>query len=303
MTTHFRPYLNVIKRHLCFAALICLFTPAWAQEGNNPVPDIVKVTAKGLGFGGGDVDIQTHVFKPAGSGPFPVMLFSHGRSGDQVERANLKNPLAFGHVRYWLNKGYAVVAPVRVGYGETGGTDRENSGARYDSNGSCTSRPDHANTANAAMRSTQPVLDWIREQSWAQKDRILLEGQSVGGLTTVALCAKNPPGVVGCINFAGGAGGDPKSMGKMCSPELLGQLMAQYGKTTKVPNIWLYAENDMYWGGESPKIWHKDFVLGGSSTELITTPAVPSADGHLLMYRGGAMWSTPLNTWLKKNNF
>ncbi|MBK7502912.1 MAG: hypothetical protein IPI14_09980 [Polaromonas sp.] len=40
------------------------------------------------------------------------------------------------------------------------------------------------------MLSTQPVLQWVREQAWAQKDRILLEGQSVGGLFTVALCAK-----------------------------------------------------------------------------------------------------------------
>ena len=79
--------------------------------------------------------------------------------------------------------------------------------------------------------------------------------------------------------------------------------MAQYGKTTKVPNIWLYAENDMYWGGESPKMWHKDFALGGSATDLVSAGSVPNADGHLLMYRGGAMWSTPLNAWLKKNSF
>lgn len=298
--------MNFLKKCVNLVGMVCLasvLTAVWAQEANNPIPDIVKVTAKGLGFAGGDVAIHTHVFKPAGSGPFPVVLYSHGRSGEQVERANLKHPVAFGHVRYWLNKGYAVVAPVRVGYGDTGGTDRENSGARYDANGNCTSRPEHANTVNPAVRSTQPVLDWVREQAWAKKDRILLEGQSVGGLTTVALCAQNPPGVVGCINFAGGAGGNPKSMGKMCHPELLGQLMAQYGKNTQLPNIWFYAENDMYWGGESPKMWHKDFSQGGSPTELIATPPVPNADGHALLLRGGAMWGVPLNAWLKKNNF
>ena len=274
-----------------------------AQENTNPTPEIVKVSAKGLGAFGGDVDIQTHVFKPNGAGPFPVLLFSHGRSGDQSERANLKNPLAFGHVRYWLNKGYAVVAPVRVGYGETGGADRESASAKYDANGTCTSRPDPANTAKYAVLSTQPVLQWVREQAWAQKDRILLEGQSVGGLTTVALCAQNPPGVVGCINFAGGAGGSPTSKGNMCHPEILGKMMGEYGKTTKLPNIWFYAENDLYWGADSPKQWHKDFAQGGSPTQFIATTPVPNNDGHALLLRGGPLWGVPLNAWLKKNNF
>ncbi|HMS27399.1 MAG TPA: CocE/NonD family hydrolase [Burkholderiaceae bacterium] len=303
MNQHF---FNFIKStlHVIFIFTIAMAAViAHAQENNNPIPEIVKVRAKGLGTFGGDVDIQTHVFKPNGAGPFPVLLFSHGRSGDQSERANLKNPLAFGHVRFWLNKGYAVVAPVRIGYGETGGADREGAGAKYDANGTCISRPDPANTAKYAMLSTEFVLQWVREQAWANKDRILLEGQSVGGLTTIALCAQNPPGVMGCINFAGGAGGSPASKGNMCHPEILGQMMAQYGASTKLPNIWFYAENDMYWGPESPKIWHKNFAEGGSASQFVATNPVPNADGHSLLLRGGTLWSLPLNAWLKKNNF
>ncbi len=30
-------------------------------------------------------------------------------------------PVALGHVRYWLTKGYAVAAPVRPAFGDTGG--------------------------------------------------------------------------------------------------------------------------------------------------------------------------------------
>ena len=79
--------------------------------------------------------------------------------------------------------------------------------------------------------------------------------------------------------------------------------MGEYGKTTKLPNIWFYAENDLYWGADSPKQWHKDFAQGGSPTQFIATTPVPNNDGHALLLRGGPLWSVPLNAWLKKNNF
>ena len=250
---------------------------------------------------GSDAAMVTHVFKPAGSGPYPVLLFSHGRAGDAATRSKLSNPLAFGHVRYWLGKGYAVVAPVRPGYGDTGGSDTESSGSTYNATGDCRGQPDPGRTAKAAMRSTTAALDWVRAQPWAMSNKILLEGQSVGGLTTVAMCASNPLGVVGCINFAGGTGGNPElAPGRMCSPEVTTALMAELGRATKLPNIWLYAENDLYWGSEPPKQWHAAFSQGASPTEFIQTVAVPP-DGHRLLNLGGKLWSEPLNAWLKKN--
>ena len=300
-----------ISRHLLpsmLAALLCVMgahLPVAAQSPPpaDPVPELVKITVPGLGTFGSDAAMVTHVFKPLGAGPFPVLLFSHGRAGDAATRSKLTNPLAFGHVRFWLNKGYAVVAPVRPGYGDTGGSDTEMSGARYNTSGDCTSRPAPGNTARAAVQSATVALNWIRAQPWAMANKILLEGQSVGGLTTVAMCAANPPGVVGCINFAGGTGGDPTlAPGRMCAPEATTELMAELGRTTRLPNIWLYAENDLYWGAEPPRLWHAAFAQGGSPTQFVQTIAVPP-DGHRLLAAGGRLWGDPLNAWLKKNGF
>ena len=54
------------------------------------------------------------------------------------------------------------------------------------------------------------TLEWLQAQDWARHDFIVLEGTSMGGLTAVATAAVDPPGVVGCINFSGGVGGDPQ---------------------------------------------------------------------------------------------
>ena len=288
-------------------AVLCavLLQPAGAQSNPaaDPVAELIKITMPGMGTFGGDAAMVTHVFRPAGSGPFPVLLFSHGRAGDAATRSRLTNPVAFGHVRYWLAKGYAVVAPVRPGYGDTGGSDTESSGSIYSVTGECRGQPDPSPTAKAAVRSASAALEWVRTQPWAMANKILLGGQSVGGLTTVALCATNPPGVVGCINFAGGTGGDPTlAPGRMCAPEVTTALMTEFGRSTKLPSIWLYAENDLYWGAEPPRLWHAAFAQGASPTEFVqTTPVQP--DGHQLMLRGGKLWSEPLNAWLNRNGF
>ena len=72
--------------------------------------------------------MTTQVFLPEGKAPFPVVIFSHGRAPTAEGRANLKFPVLPGHVGYWQAKGFAVVAPIRPGYGATGGPDREASG-------------------------------------------------------------------------------------------------------------------------------------------------------------------------------
>jgi dienelactone hydrolase len=256
--------------------------------------------------------MRTLVFKPQGPGPFPVLLYAHGRPAYASQRTQLVHPMSYSHVRYWLATGYAVVAPIRPGYGAasggTGGVDVESSGAGYSSSGQCLRSPQPARTAQAAMQAQRAALDWVRQQPWAKANHIVLEGQSVGGLATVALCAASPPGVKGCINFSGGAGGDPvHAPGRLCAPEQTTQLMRGYGHTTQVPSIWLYAANDLYWGAEPPRQWHAAFAQAASATAppslstFVQTPPVGS-DGHSLLRAGSAQWGPPLAAWLRKNH-
>lgn len=168
-------------------------------------PEILKIPMKGAGAFGGDVEMVTHLYKPQGNGPFPVVLFSHGRSGERDERWDLKFPVLVGHGNFWSRKGFAVVAPIRPGYGETGGVDRELSGATG-TGGSCRGVPNYIRVAKSAGEAVLATLDWVRSQPWSNTDRLLLVGQSVGGLTSIGVSAMNLPGVVSAINFSGGAG-------------------------------------------------------------------------------------------------
>ena len=295
------PFLAI----LTFTMVLVVAVALAQQPAQNLVqPEIIKIPMKGGGAFGGDVEMVNHFYKPQGDGSFPVVIFSHGRSGERDQRWNLKSPVSVGHGNFWLRKGFALVAPVRPGYGDTGGVDRETSGARG-SGSSCRGTPDFVRVAKAAGAAVLAALDWVRAQPWARTDKLLLVGQSVGGLATIGVGAMNPPGVVGAINFSGGAGGSPDvSPGHSCRPEKLAEAFQEFGKTMKIPSLWLYAENDLYWGPEAPKEWHKTFTEGGSKTRFVMTEPVPGTpDGHRLLAAGGRLWSRHVNEFVKELGF
>ncbi|WP_051229460.1 alpha/beta hydrolase family protein [Paludibacterium yongneupense] len=260
-----------------------------------------SIPVSGIGIFGGEVNMVTRVFLPEGPGPFPVVLFSHGRAPDQAGRARLRQPLARDHARFWVEKGFAVVAPIRPGYGETGGEDRESSRFGYRAPGACASSSGYRHVAQSASEAIAAALAWIRLQPWARAHDILLEGQSVGGLATVAAIATKPDGVRAYINFAGGTGGDPvHHPGNSCDPEQLAALYADFGKTTVAPGLWVYALNDQFWGADVPVVWFDSFAAGGSPARFLHAPAVPDGDGHGLSRHERAYWAPYIDAFLRQ---
>jgi len=248
--------------------------------------------------------MSVQVFKPDGPGPFTVVLFAHGRAASESERASFSTPIPDGHVNFWLRKGFAVVAPLRPGYGPGGGPDRERSGSKV-VNHQCKSEGDLRPFLKHGMLALKTAHDWVRMQSWAKKDQIIMEGQSVGGLLTVAYSSENPSGVVGFINFSGGAAGYPADhIGRSCSENQITRIYEIAGETNRIPNLWLYAQNDGFWGSAAPKHWYYVFSKGANlgQSKFILTPPVEGKDGHYLLNYGGKYWGDPVSTFVKSLN-
>ena len=272
--------------------------PAAAAEA---VPEQVRIPLENAGAEAG---MAATVFLPAGEGPFPVVIYSHGRSGTEAERSLAKAPDSRGHVRYWLGKGFAVVAAIRPGYGETGGIDQEDSGVRYDAFGNCWGETNFDRSATAASTAVLATLQWLRQQPWANAERVVLVGASMGGLASIASAARNPPGVVAYVNFSGGTGGNGKRPPEhSCGLEVMPFVMTRYGKTTHVASLWLYAKNDSFWGAYWPRAWFDAYASGGSSTRFVMTDPVPNADGHQLLTRGARLWTGPVDQFLADVGF
>ena len=296
------------KRHLILVLIGALglmaslpFSKLAAQSPAEP--DIVTI-ALPAHDGYEAIAMKALLYKPEGKGPFQAVLYSHGRAAKPEERLAFKTPINPVHAKFWLDRGIAVLAPNRPGYGITGGEDRENSGARLSANFECGGSPNVERAASQAVFAARTALDWLRQQPFVKKNRILLEGQSVGGMTTVVLGGQNPPGVVGFINFAGGTAGFPAQRPtRSCATDQLEALYRKAGQTTRLPNLWLYAVNDQFWGSDAPRLWHKAFAKGGSRTRFIQTGPVGNTDGHALLNSGQALWSDAVLSFLADLNF
>lgn len=227
--------------------------------------------------------------------PHPVLVINHGRASESAVRAAMGRYRPAEIVRWFARQGFVVAVPTRIGYGVTGGEDIEDSGA-------C-SRKTYGPGFQAAAQQTRAVIEAATARTDTLKDRTVVVGQSYGGATSVAVAASNPAGVVAAINFAGGGGGNPKTSAREpCAPVLLERLFAAYGRSARVPMLWIYTENDLYWGAEYPKAWLAAFQQGGGRAEFVQFPP-HGDDGHSLFTRFPAVWQPAVREFLQRQGF
>ena len=65
------------------------------------------------------VTLEATLYRPDGPGPFPLVIINHGKeSGDPKFQRRYRPTRA---ARYFLQRGYVVVAPMRQGFSKSGG--------------------------------------------------------------------------------------------------------------------------------------------------------------------------------------
>jgi dienelactone hydrolase len=233
--------------------------------------------------------IDVTVFRPAGAGPFPVLVLSHGspRSAES-RRAEGRQRMAAQSERF-VAMGFAVLVPTRRGYGGSGGEWAE-------AYGRCNA-PDYYRAGLETARDLRAAVDAIRGESWADTARIVLAGQSAGGFGSVAAASTAFEGLVGVVNFAGGRGS--LAPGEVCGEAQLVEAMARYGSSTRVPGLWIYSRNDHYFGPALARRMHAAFRRSGGSAEFLEAPAT-GRDGHGYFARAMDDWGPRVEEFLTR---
>ena len=252
------------------ALFVC--SPAHAQ--NDKLDFSLREAVHSVPVGAANANIVVTSFRPQGAGPFPWIVLSHGSAttaaANRAIGRNRNLPLA----REWVLRGYAVLAPIRRGYGASGG-DKFG-----DERGRCGS-PDYRGSGEGAALDLLATVEWAKAQRDLDAQRWLLVGQSAGGIASIYTASKRPAGLVAVLAFSPGRGGDPdRRPGEPCAPDRMAEVLASIAPQIAVPVLWFYAENDGYIGPRVQKLWFESFRAAGGRGELFVAPPFPERHGH-----------------------
>jgi dienelactone hydrolase len=230
--------------------------------------------------------LATRVCRPRGEARAPLLIINHGSPPDAAARPRMTLPNCGGTAQWFVERGFVVAMPLRRGYGETGGTWAENYG-------SCNGA-DYAAGGLASADDIAAVVRYMRTLPFVAPDRLVVVGQSAGGWASLAYASRYPDGLVAVLNFAGGRGGHRGNVpNSNCSPDRLVAGAGTYGRTARVPMLWVYAENDTFFGPELVRRMHAAFTGAGGRAQLVQ-PGPFSDDGHRLFTPAGMPIWTPI---------
>jgi dienelactone hydrolase len=238
--------------------------------------------------------MRTLVLRPKGAGPFPLVLINHGSTQNAARRAAMTMPQYTALAQWFLARGYVVALPLRPGHGKTGGPYLE------DQKGCA--RADFRNAGLATADSIETALRYMTAQPDVKRTGVVVVGQSAGGWGAVALGSRNPAGVSAVVSFAGGRGGRSNEKADTnCAPNLLVDAAGSFGRGARVPTLWIYAENDSYFGPALSRRMVDAYRAAGGIAEYRLLPPY-GADGHTLieMREGAKLWGPLIGNFLDK---
>ena len=275
----------MLIRYWLAACIWGLAAIAWAQTPPLSIALNEQVIMLPVGEGFGSTQLETTIYKPNGDRPFPLVVINHGKASG--------NPLFQERARYlmaanaFVARGYIVVVPMRRGFSKSGGA--------YISPG-CNI------TSNGLMQAEgiREALVTLVKRPDVDAQRIVVIGQSHGGLTTMALGTMPFPGVRGLINFAGGL--RMENTATHCNWEkTLADALESYARKTTLPSLWFYGDNDSYWGPELPKVMHARYTAAGGKAKLMSFGIFEPGDAHgMFGHRAGLdIWLKPVEEFLR----
>jgi dienelactone hydrolase len=164
----------------------------------------------------------------------------------------------------FARRGWTAAIVMRRGYGDSGGGFAEDRGSCQD--------PSYLRAAAAAVADLKAAIGALAMRPDIDASRILSVGVSAGGFASVALTADPPPGLVAGVSFAGGRGSDKPD--DVCAADKEVAAFAAFGKASRLPMLWVYGQNDHFFGPALAQRFRDAFAgAGGKLTFIKATGA------------------------------
>jgi dienelactone hydrolase len=272
------------RRVSVYLALL-LFT-AGVGHAQDLVENAFRIPAKDAGKKG----LEAVMVRPKESGPHPLAVLTHGTPREASDRAGMSPWQMIPQAREFARRGWTTVIVLRRGYGDSGGGYDEDARA-------CSRRADYYDAGKESAKDLRESIAYLSKLPEVDASRIISVGISAGGFATVALTAEPPPGLLAAISFAGGRGS--RRPDEVCNPGELIRAFHEFGEKSRVPMLWVYSENDHFFGPQIANNFFEAFRdAGGKATFIRAAPY--RRDGHGLFSMGGiSIWTSMVDDFLE----
>jgi carboxymethylenebutenolidase len=236
--------------------------PGWAQGAE---PELITFTS-------GELALKGFIWKPAGPGPFPAIVWNHGSE---------KFPGTVNSIApYFVSRGYVFFVPHRRGQGRSPGPyimDQLNAAVL----------PAQRSRMLVALHEVQlqdqlAALAYLRSRTDVDQNRLVVMGASFGGIQTM-LAVERRSGYRVAVSCSAAAQTWRES------PDLRARLTTAASEAT-IPVFFLQAEND--YDLTPNRVLSEEVRKAGQSVETKIYPAFGSGaqEGHNFCWRGTNIW-------------
>jgi dienelactone hydrolase len=269
--------------------LAFLFFSAFTARAQDLVENALRIPTKDAGKKG----LEAVMVRPNEPGPHPLAVLTHGTPREANDRPGMSPWQMVPQAREFARRGWTTVVVLRRGYGDSGGGFDEDARA-------CSRRPDFYDSGKESAKDLRESIAYLSKLPEVDPSRIISVGISAGGYANVALTADPPPGLIAAISFAGGRGS--RRPDEVCNADELIRAFHEFGEKSRVPMLWVYSENDHFFGPQIAQAFYQAFTqAGGKATFIHAAPY--RKDGHGLFSLGGiSIWTAMVDEFLKKQN-
>jgi pimeloyl-ACP methyl ester carboxylesterase len=256
--------------------------PALGQETS-----MVPVTVDGQ-----IVRLQMRIYRPPAVGPVPTLVFNHGSTGNGLHPPRFARPIDFPVLaQFFVQRGWAVVMPARRGRGGSEGTYDEGFETVRSLGYACD--PSLAIPgADRALRDIEAAMTAILAMPFVDRGRVVIGGQSRGGILSVAYAGRHPEQVKGVINFVGGWSG------RRCPTDVNRTLFVR-GAGYPGETIWLYGDGDPFYSLAHSRENFSAFRGAGGTGVFHEFDPPAGTDGHRIV-TVPSLWTAALEAYLKR---
>lgn len=244
-------------------------------------PDTVSFTS-------GALTLRGIIYRPVGAGPFPTILFNHGSGKSYTMEVKAVGPAYAG-------SGFVFFAPSRRGQwlsSATGLYILDSLDAIERLKGAEARGQLLVELMNGPQLSdVRAALTFIKTKPYVQRDRVVIAGNSFGGIVTVFASARLD-GLFAAINFAGAAqtwAGAPQ----------LQAAMTEAVVHSRIPIFFGQAEND--YDTTPSRVLSEAMTKAQKPNVLRIFPSfgTTTPEGHSFGYFGGAIWGPEVVAFVK----